>query len=627
MIRERQPDDDESTEDPPGPDRSALLDEYWKALNCGLAAVLRQELIDRAAPGESIATDLDVLDELHRCLCMTLADGETSPQATTRLAKSLAIEACSRPDGTGAENTLTEKEGGAVGDYPQRIGKYLVVEMLDTGGQAEVFRVMHPELGNECVLKLSRRLIATEDEVGRDALKREGRLLVQCEHPNLVRVFDMDVHEGRRFVVMEYVKGLTLQQYVARHRPNPRRGARLVIELAGAVAYLHDQGITHQDIKPQNVLIDTKNRPRLIDFGLARQNHAWCDDANDWVGGTAGYMSPEQALGRADQVGPRTDVFGLGGLLYHLLTGRALYVGSSAASVRRLAREGAPVPISKLTRGVPRSFERICHKAVARYPEQRYGTALEVGRELRRSLRRRWVATGALAALVSFTAVALFVLRPGPQATARERAMGPELAPAQPGLSPLKIVQFVGKPYRPRPGLEDSELPQIGHSDQPIREGDNVRLTGKLNSAAYCYVIALTPDRQAQLYWPSKDSDLPGLSPEIGIDEWGFDLADGPGLQAFVVIASRQKLPPIKEWKGWTGLLPHWTPVVADDGYEDVWEYADGEYREISSTERGPLQKRPRSRRAPFKEVCEYLEHVPGIEAIRAIAFPVKRKK
>src|SRR5262249_43345868 len=151
----------------------------------------------------------------------------------------------------------------------RRIGKYLVVELLDGGGQAQVFRVLHPELARELVLKLGRRPIGTSrpeesgaggeagaKAVGGPALFREGRLLARCDHPNLVRVVDVGVHDCRPFVVMEYVPGLTLSQHARQRRPGPREAARLVAELAGAVAYLHAQGIVHQDIKPRNALID-----------------------------------------------------------------------------------------------------------------------------------------------------------------------------------------------------------------------------------------------------------------------------------------------------------------------------------------------------------------------------------
>ena len=233
-------------------------------------------------------------------------------------------------------------DGVAAAD-PVRIGKYLVVELLDGGGQARVFRVMHPELARELVVKLGRRPIAASREAGtrgeagpmRVALLHEGRLLARCDHPNLVRVVDLGVHEGRPYVVMDYVPGLTLQQFAQRRRPGPREAARLIAELAGVVAYLHAQGIVHQDIKPRNVLIDERGRPRLIDFGLARWEHAWSGDGDDWSGGTANYMSPEQAMGQSDRIGPWTDVFGLGGLLYHLLTLGPLYRGASETSVVR----------------------------------------------------------------------------------------------------------------------------------------------------------------------------------------------------------------------------------------------------------------------------------------------------
>ena len=199
------------------------------------------------------------------------------------------------------------------------------------------------------------------------------------EHPNLIRVVDLDVHQGRLwFVVMEYVSRLTFAQFVAQCRPEPRRAARLVLELAKAVAYLHARGITHQDIKPQNVLVDDGDRPRLIDFGLARLKHAWRDGGDDGIGGArAGYMTPEQANGCTDLIGPRTDVFGLGSLLYHLLTGRPLYVGSSRAAAIRLAREAAYIPVRQLNRRVREfALARICHKASGGGP----GTAIPDGR-------------------------------------------------------------------------------------------------------------------------------------------------------------------------------------------------------------------------------------------------------
>ncbi len=352
MISPRPFDDRESADDTPRPDRCTLLDNYWGALR-GESDL--QSPFDWDQLSDSIAGDREVLNLLHRVRNGSLMGDEASQLVTAWKSESFAMLARSGPKGAGAGHAATALEGQATVDEPPRIGKYQVLELLGSGGQAQVFRVVHPSLAKEYVLKLARRPMAIEDQANRDALLREGRLLARCEHPNLIRVVDLDVHQGRWFVVMEYVSRLTLAQFVRQYRPEPHRAARLVLELAQAVAYLHARGITHQDIKPQNVLVDDGDRPRLIDFGLARLNHAWRDGADDGIGGTTAYMSPEQANGCADLIGPRTDVFGLGSLLYHLLTGRPLYVGSSRASAIRFAREAAYIPVRQLNLRVPRS--------------------------------------------------------------------------------------------------------------------------------------------------------------------------------------------------------------------------------------------------------------------------------
>jgi tRNA A-37 threonylcarbamoyl transferase component Bud32 len=626
VILPRHPDDGDSADNTSWSDRSTLLDDYWDALCCQSAADLRQQLIDRDQFGDAIASDLDVLDKLYQSGCSTRAECESSQLTTASLPESSETDDGSLPIDPWARPASPAPAVHAAVDPPQRIGKYIVVELLDSGGQADVYRVVHPEMAKECALKLAHRPMAMDTQAGRDALQREGRLLAQCNHPNLVQVFEMDVHEGHRFVVMEYVKGLTLRQFVARNRPDPRSAARLVIELAQAVAYLHDQGITHQDIKPQNVLIDDRGRPRLIDLGLARQNDAWCDNADEWIGGTASYMSPEQANGLTALIGPRTDVFGLGGLLYHLLTRRALYVGSSRSSLIKLALGAEYTPARQLNPRVPRSLERICQKALAADPERRYGTALELERALRQCLNRRRIAAGAAVALVAIAAAALWVLRPGAESVTSERGTGPTSPSALSASSPLIVLAFLGEHYRKGDGLGEDTFGPIGYSGRTIREGDGVTVTGELDTPAYCYVIALTPDGKAQLYWPREPSDSPNLSAQIGNKGWGFPLAEGAGLQAFVVLASREQLPPFKDWKGRDSIQQYWRDVAADDVH-GVWEYRDGEFRRISNVTRGPLEKRKNSGLSPLRDVCEYLKKLPEIHAIRAIAFTVKPKQ
>ena len=596
MIQPRRPDDSESEEDPPGLDHCALLDEYWNALRAESGLDPRR-LIDPDLADKSIAGDLEVLNLLHQVRCAAHADGGASQLSTAWLSESFARTASSREKPTATEPPPQQANDPKV---PERIGKYQVVELLDQGGQAQVFRVIHPKLAKFCALKLARRSLTNADQPDRNPLEAEGRILVECEHPNLVRVIDMDVHEGRPFVVMEYVRGSTLRQFVARVRPGPRQAARLVIELARAVTYLHDRGIIHQDIKPQNVLIDEQGRPRLIDLGMARQNHAWRDDADDSTGGTAGYMSPEQAMGCADLIGPWTDVFGLGGLYYHLLTGRPLYVASSRAATSWMARKASYEPVRHLNPQVSHSLERICHKALAADPERRYPTAGDLERALRRSLERRWIAASGLFVLLLMAAL-VFITRPGP--------------PVAPKIFSFDVDHFRGKPAVP--------LGRIGSNERTVQFDDDVRISVKLDVPAYYYVIALNADGEVQLCDP-KPNELPERKEWIRFPSGAtkyFGLTDGLGEQAFVIVATTRPLPSFEKWSGRDGIKPLWKPTPADG----VWSY-DGWIKRVDSVPRG--EPRDHTGHPPgFLEVCKYLKNLPDVQAIQGIAFPVKPQR
>jgi serine/threonine protein kinase len=611
MIPPQPADDLESADDTAGSDHCTLLDEYWDALRGESRPDLRQRLIDRDPTGDSIARDLDFLNLLHRFRSVLLAGNDASQNSTTRLSEPFATNARSRPSGSEA-GASSGMKGQATVDDPRQIGKYRVLEKLGSGGQAQVYRVVHPNLAMEYALKLYRRPTAMEDHAGRDEMLREGRLLVHCEHPNLVRVIDLDVHEGRWFVVMEYVPGLTLARCVAKCPPTPRLAARYVIELAQAVAYLHTRGITHQDIKPQNVLIDDRGRPRLIDFGLARLMHGGRDGADDWIGGTVGYMSPEQAKGRVDLIGHRTDVFGLGGLLYHMLTGRRLYLGSTPDSTLRFARKAAYVPVRQLNPRVPRSLERICHKALAADPERRYPTTLELERILRRSLERRRSAAAGLA-VSSLVASVLFVLRPSvPSSAPRDGPSSPPVAPK---------IDFNVEGFRDEP-LES--LGTIGLSPETIHVDDSVRVSARLDTPMYCYVIALNSNGDVQWCYPPLGSKPPSRSESISFPPEATDyfaLTDGPGLQGFVLLAMTEPLTSFEKWEGIDGLRRRWEPASG----KGVWSY-DGHWPErVDSVPRG--EHRNYADPPPgFQEVCKYLTKLSGIVAIRVIAFPVKPK-
>ena len=536
-------------------------------------------------------------------------------------------------------------DGGNPSADPVRIGKYLVVELLDGGGQAQVFRVMHPELARELVVKLGRRPIAAPREAGnrgeagpvRAALLHEGRLLARCDHPNLVRVVDLGVHEGRPYVVMEYVPGLTLEQFAQRHRSRPRDAARLIAELAGAVAYLHAQGIVHQDIKPRNVLIDERGRPRLIDFGLARWEHAWSGDGEDWSGGTANYMSPEQAKGQSERIGPWTDVFGLGGLLYHLLTLGPVYRGASETSIVRQAREADYIAIRKLAPSTPRGLASIVHRALAAEPEHRYRTAADLETALRGFLARRRMAAAVLLFGLAASTLAMALAFPrivgertGPSPSAEratrsstELATGTRRIPPQgqaaPGV-PL-FLSFRVDAFRVEP---PEKLGSIGKSPRKVRVDDEVEVSARFGATMFGYLIAMDPEGHVQLCQPLQESEPPPGSEEMRIHESkAYALTGRPGLQAFVAVASRKPLPPYARWRGAEGLGRLWKPC--EDGH--AWRFDGHRHEMLSVASRGELKDRPSPQPpGPFRAVCEYLSQSPDFEAIAAIAFPVQAK-
>jgi tRNA A-37 threonylcarbamoyl transferase component Bud32 len=296
--------------------------------------------------------------------------------------------------------------------HPQAVGRYMVVQELGEGGQAQVYRAVHPTLGRQVVVKLA--LHATRDDPGaRERLLTEGRVLAGLEHPNVARVFDLDFHEGRPFLVMEYVPGRDLEQYARQQRPGPREAAVLVAKLARALAAAHRQGVLHLDVKPRNVLVDEAGEPRLIDFGMARLRQAWGEAGPaGGLGGTPAYTAPEQARGELARVDGRSDVFGLGGVLYFLLTGKSSFTGQSVAEV--LDRAGrCDLDLAALRApGIPRALAAVCRKALAADPEGRYRRAEDMAAALERfaDRRKRLLGWGGVIAAVFLTAAVVLAV-------------------------------------------------------------------------------------------------------------------------------------------------------------------------------------------------------------------------
>jgi len=355
------------------------------------------------------------------------------------------------------------------------------------------------------VLKLSRRRVRADNQSG---LVEEGRLLVDLEHPNLVRIYDLDFHEDRPFLVMEYVHGRNLEQYPGEEPVTQRRAAALVAKLSKVMAVAHRHGVTHCDIKPKNILIDKLGEPRLIDFGMARLRHAWSDRALSSVGGTYAYMAPEQARLEIDRIGPRSDIFALGGVLYFLLTGQAPFVGQTGDEVwdraRRCDFDAGTLRAAK----VPRRLERICLKAMAAEPAGRYATAEALAKALESYLRRPLV-MGALALVLLIPAVAFGAWSrwQSPPDSPSLPSPYPHPAPASTALAGELTVRVWSQGEGGKRGLKIGDPGAL-----PLLAGEQVHLEARLNQPAYPYLLWLDGQGKVSVLYPRQDRKF-GSSP------------------------------------------------------------------------------------------------------------------
>ncbi|MGL6096321.1 MAG: serine/threonine-protein kinase [Fimbriiglobus sp.] len=261
---------------------------------------------------------------------------------------------------------------------------YEVIGELGRGGMAVVYRARQVALDRPVALKviLTGAMAGAAD---RTPMRREAEVVAKLRHPNVVQIYDTGEHEGCVFLALEFVGGGSLDHRL-RSRPLPPDEAARVVELVAAgVQAAHDAGIVHRDLKPANVLLDPDGTPKVSDFGLAKREHEAARlTGTGMTTGTPSYMAPEQVLSEADKIGPATDVYGLGGILYECLTGRPAFDGPTTLETMRQVAEDEVVPVRRLQAGVPRDLETICLKCLHKDPRKRYPTARAVADDLAR---------------------------------------------------------------------------------------------------------------------------------------------------------------------------------------------------------------------------------------------------
>jgi eukaryotic-like serine/threonine-protein kinase len=303
-------------------------------------------------------------------------------------------------------------------------GRYRIIKEIGEGTMATVYQAHDPTLDIMVALKVLRR-----DKLGSDAFIRrflaDARALGRLDHPNIVRVYNVDEDRGTVYIVMEYVEGEPLSKVMEQKQFSLNETIRLGIVIAETLNYAHHKGIVHRDVKPSNILLSKENRLKMADFGIAHMEDpsGMQQTLAGEILGTPSYMSPDHIMGRS--VDGRCDLFSLGIILYELCTGKRPFGGENIPAVfREITHLNPPVP-SRLNPQVTKELSHVIMKCLMKNPGDRYKTGKELAEDLNRCLNKclhvnrvpRWrkkvfIAVGMVCLLVMSIVAADYILKP-----------------------------------------------------------------------------------------------------------------------------------------------------------------------------------------------------------------------
>src|SRR5262245_6023564 len=330
-------------------------------------------------------------------------------------------------DGTPIDRLADVLAARASGErLPGKLGQYIVLGKLGGGGQGAAFLARDPDFGRLVVLK---RFHTSATDPGAEGALQDGKALARMRSRFVPQCHSLERHDDDLILVMEYIPGKNLAEIIKSRPPAPGLAARWVEQVAEGLEAVHVCGLLHRDIKPANIVLGDDGVPRLVDFGLAAHLGS---TALEGLSGTPPYMAPEQARGQWERIDPRTDVYGLGGVLYALLTGCPPHPGATQEEQLVHARRGEVTPPRAIKPSIPRGLERVVLKALAADPDRRYASAAALRRALRLFAIRRKVMAPAAGA-IGLALLAGIIL------AARDRRP-PAMAP--------RIVDFTVEHYR-----------------------------------------------------------------------------------------------------------------------------------------------------------------------------------
>ena len=329
------------------------------------------DLADRAQRGEAV--------DIHR---EALRHPDLDDELRELWGAVMLAEAVGSHVGQLTETTPAGANHSATLSLPYQFGDFELLEEVGRGGMGIVYRAQQVSLDREVAVKmvLEGQLASAEDQA---RFRSEAESAARLDHPGIVPVYEVGELDGRQYFIMKFIRGRTLADVLVDGPLRAREAARILAAVSRAVDFAHRHGVLHRDLKPSNILLDDQGQPHVADFGLAKRiSHDQLLTRSGAVLGTPTYMAPEQAVGNRSDVGPATDVYSLGTILYHMLTGRPPFQAASTVDTLFMVIEQDPVPPRILNTSADRDLEMISLRCLQKPTDLRYDSAALLAKDL-----------------------------------------------------------------------------------------------------------------------------------------------------------------------------------------------------------------------------------------------------